>query len=168
MFASRSARYWLLPSVLAVSAWSQTTDAKKDAAPVSYLQLTAPRHVLADPQPWEGNEFPHTLSVLELKRDGFRYWGWYGLNEGRGIGLARSNDLVNWTKYEKNPLWTNAMAVGAEECGSQASGDFVFRDNAGLRHAPQLRRPGNFRGWNSPDAGKDAGAAGSRSAQSKP
>ena len=40
--------------------------------------------------------------------DGFRYWGWYGLNEGRGIGLARSNDLVNWTKYEQNPLWTNA------------------------------------------------------------
>ena len=108
MFASRYAHYWLLPWVLAVSAWSQTTDAKKDAAPVSYLQLTAPRHVLADAQPWEGNEFPHTLSVLELKRDGFRYWGWYGLNEGRGIGLARSNDLVNWTKYEKNPLWTNA------------------------------------------------------------
>src|SRR5437867_1845638 len=48
------------------------------------------------------------LSVLELKRDGFRYWGWYGLNEGKGIGLARSNDLVNWTKYAHNPLLTNA------------------------------------------------------------
>jgi len=46
--------------------------------------------------------------VLELKREGFRYWGWYGLNEGRGIGLARSNDLIHWTKYEKNPLWSNA------------------------------------------------------------
>jgi hypothetical protein len=63
---------------------------------------------LPDAQPWEGDEFPHTLSVLELKRDGFRYWGWYGLNEGRGIGLARSNDLVHWTKYDENPLWTNA------------------------------------------------------------
>jgi hypothetical protein len=73
-----------------------------------YLELSRPRHVLADAQAWEGNQFPHTLSVLELKRDGFRYWGWYGLNEGKGIGLARSNDLVNWAKYEKNPLCTNA------------------------------------------------------------
>jgi hypothetical protein len=48
------------------------------------------------------------MSVLELNRDGFRYWGWYGLNEGKGIGLARSNDLVHWTKHEKNPLWLNA------------------------------------------------------------
>ncbi|HZW80474.1 MAG TPA: hypothetical protein VFF50_08385, partial [Candidatus Deferrimicrobiaceae bacterium] len=48
------------------------------------------------------------FSVLELNRDGYRYWGWYGLNEGAGAGLARSNDLVNWTKYEKNPLWTDA------------------------------------------------------------
>jgi hypothetical protein len=75
---------------------------------VGYLKLTTPRHVLPDAQTWEGNEFPHTMSVLEMKRGGFRYWGWYGLNEGRGIGLARSNDLVNWTKYEQNPLWTNA------------------------------------------------------------
>jgi hypothetical protein len=75
---------------------------------VSYLKLTTPRHVLPDAQKWEGAEFPHTMSVLDLKRDGFRYWGWYGLNEGGGIGLARSNDLVTWDKYEQNPLWTNA------------------------------------------------------------
>ncbi len=75
---------------------------------VPYLKLTTPRRVLPDAQKWEKNEFPHTMSVLELNRDGFRYWGWYGLNEGRGIGLARSNDLVTWTKYEQNPLWTNA------------------------------------------------------------
>jgi hypothetical protein len=81
---------------------------KEDATPVAYLQLTEPQHVLADAQPWEDNEFPHTMSVLELNRDGFRYWGWYGLNEGKGIGLARSNDLVHWTKYDKNPLWLNA------------------------------------------------------------
>ena len=77
------------------------------AKPVPYLKLTTPRHVLPDAQKWEKNEFPHTMSVLELKRDGFRYWGWYGLNEGEGIGLARSNDLVKWTKYDKNPLWSN-------------------------------------------------------------
>jgi len=73
-----------------------------------YLNLSKPQQILPDAQTWEGKEFPHTLSVLELNRDGFRYWGWYGLNEGKGIGLARSNDLVHWTKYEKNPLWTNA------------------------------------------------------------
>jgi hypothetical protein len=73
-----------------------------------YLKLSKPRQVLSDAQPWEGNEFPHTLSVLELNRSGFRYWGWYGLNEGKGIGLARSNDLVHWRKYERNPLWSNA------------------------------------------------------------
>jgi hypothetical protein len=60
------------------------------------------------PQDWEGDQQPHTLSVLEMNRGGFRYWAWYGLNNGRGVGLARSNDLVHWTKYEKNPLWLNA------------------------------------------------------------
>ena len=88
-----------------VCAWPQSS---RNAESVPYLKLSEPRHVLAAAQSWEGNEYPHTMSVLEMKRDGFRYWGWYGLNEGRGIGLARSNDLVNWTKYEKNPLWTNA------------------------------------------------------------
>lgn len=75
---------------------------------IGYLRLTAPHRVLPDPQPWEGDQFPHTMSVLKLNRGKYRYWGWYGLNNGRGIGLARSNDLVNWTKYEENPLWTNA------------------------------------------------------------
>lgn len=87
--------------------WSQSSSSAEESG-IGYLQLTPPRHVLPDAQPWEGKEFPHTLSVLELNRDGYRYWGWYGLNEGAGIGLARSNDLVNWTKYEKNPLWTDA------------------------------------------------------------
>ena len=84
------------------------TDQKPSAGQVPYLQLTTPRHVLPEAQKWEGKEYPHTMSVLELERGGFRYWGWYGLNEGAGIGLARSNDLVNWTKYAQNPLWTNA------------------------------------------------------------
>lgn len=86
----------------------QTSPEPKASLAVPYLKLITPRPVLAEAQPWEGNEFPHTMSVLEIKRGGFRYWGWYGLNEGRGIGLARSNDLLNWTKYERNPLWTNA------------------------------------------------------------
>jgi hypothetical protein len=81
---------------------------QKDSAAPQYLNLSKPQLALPEAQSWEGKEFPHTMSVLELNRDGFRYWGWYGLNEGKGIGLARSNDLVHWTKYEKNPLWTNA------------------------------------------------------------
>jgi len=95
---------WAALSLLLVSAGAGQT--KPTAVP--YLKLSQPRRILLDAQQWEGDEFPHTMSVLELKRDGFRYWGWYGLNNGRGIGLARSNDLVNWTKYEANPLWLNA------------------------------------------------------------
>jgi len=93
---------------LTVCAWCQKESEKKEAKAIPYLRLSTPRHVLSTAQSWEGNEFPHTMSVLEMKRGGYRYWGWYGLNEGRGIGLARSNDLVNWTKYDKNPLWVNA------------------------------------------------------------
>jgi hypothetical protein len=88
----------------AAPAWAQ----QKDASALPYFELSKPQQVLPDAQPWEGMEFPHTMSVLELNRDGFRYWGWYGLNEGKGIGLARSNDLVHWAKYERNPLWSNA------------------------------------------------------------
>src|ERR1700690_953735 len=93
---------------------------------IPYLKLTTPRHVLPDAQPWEGNEFPHTLSVLKLDRGGFRYWGWYGLNEGRGIGLARSNDLVQWAKYEKNPLWTNARWPSALEKADPKHPDVLY------------------------------------------
>ena len=93
---------------LTVCAWCQKESEKKEAKAIPYLRLSTPRHVLSTAQSWEGNEFPHTMSVLEMKRGGYRYWGWYGLNEGRGIGLARSNDLVKWTKYDKNPLWVNA------------------------------------------------------------
>jgi len=103
--------YFLFINAIALAAFAGAqTDAKPEAGAgqTSYLKLTAPRHVLPEAQKWEGNEFPHTMSVLQLKRGGFRYWGWYGLNEGLGIGLARSNDLLNWTKYEQNPLWMNA------------------------------------------------------------
>ncbi|HZR31490.1 MAG TPA: hypothetical protein VFA76_06520 [Terriglobales bacterium] len=95
-------------AVLAFTLPSLAQDRKPSNSQPTYLNLTTPRQVLPESQQWEGDQFPHTLSVLELKRGGFRYWGWYGLNEGRGIGLARSNDLVNWTKYAQNPLLTNA------------------------------------------------------------
>lgn len=61
--------------------------------------------------------------MLELKRDGFRYWGWYGLNHGRGIGLARSNDLLHWSKFEGNPLWPNARWPSALKGADPAHAD---------------------------------------------
>lgn len=99
---------FLTSAILTIPALGQSQAPPKDSNAIPYLKLTTPRHVLVEAQKWEGDEFPHTMSVLEMNRGGFRYWGWYGLNEGRGIGLARSNDLVNWTKYAENPLWTNA------------------------------------------------------------
>jgi hypothetical protein len=83
--------------------------------PDLYLKISKPVRILPDAQNWEGDQQPHTLSVVELNRGGYRYWGYYGLDQGRGIGLAKSNDLEHWTKYEKNPLmrnarWTSAIA----------------------------------------------------------
>ena len=124
---------------LTVCAWCQKESEKKEAKAIPYLRLSTPRHVLSTAQSWEGNEFPHTMSVLEMKRGGYRYWGWYGLNEGRGIGLARSNDLVNWTKYDKNP----------GQGQSRGQRPFVLRHHARLRHTEQPHRPGIFARWNS-------------------
>ena len=92
--------FWVALLVLIVigCAIGQAKTETGQTTSIPYLKLTEPRHVMSEAQAWEGDQYPHTLSALELKRDGFRYWGWYGLNEGRGIGLARSNDLVNWTK----------------------------------------------------------------------
>jgi hypothetical protein len=95
-------------ALLAPAALAQT-----GVAGTSYLKLSEPQKVLNDPQSWEGDEQNHTLSVVEMNRDGFKYWGYYGLNQGRGVGLARSNDLMHWTKYEKNPLWSNARWASA-------------------------------------------------------
>jgi len=101
--------YLFVPLLVALAtlAFAQAAP-EPDSTRVSYLKLSDARRTLPDAQKWEADQFPHTMSVVELKRDGFRYWGWYGLNEGLGIGLARSNDLKNWIKYEENPLWTNA------------------------------------------------------------
>jgi hypothetical protein len=87
---------------------SSSSALAQDPGAPGYFKLEQPREILSRHQRWEGDQFPHTLSILEINRDGFRYWGWYGLNDGGGIGLARSNDLVHWVKYQKNPLITNA------------------------------------------------------------
>ncbi len=78
------------------------------AAPVRYLPLSGPKLLVLPEQAWEGDQQPHTMSVLEMNRDGYRYWAWYGLNNGRGMGLMRGNDLIHWSKFDRNPLWLNA------------------------------------------------------------
>jgi hypothetical protein len=102
------------------------TVAPAAAAQQAYLQLSAPRKILEVPQAWEGDQQPHTLSVVELDRDGYRYWGWYGLNNGRGVGLARSNALVHWTKYGKNPLWLKARWASVLKGADPAHPDVLY------------------------------------------
>jgi hypothetical protein len=52
----------------------------------------------------------HTFSAVKADKDGYKYWGYYGLDhyesdpKFRKGGLVRSNDLVNWEKYEGNPI----------------------------------------------------------------
>jgi hypothetical protein len=75
---------------------------------VRYLSLSEPLKLDLPAQAWEGDQQPHTFSVIEMNSGGYRYWAWYGLNHGRGIGLARSDDLLHWSKYEGNPLWLDA------------------------------------------------------------
>lgn len=103
------------------------------AAPVAagavqqgYLHLSKPQRILEHAQPWEGDQQPHTLSVVELDRGGYKYWGWYGLNNGRGTGLARSNDLLHWTKYAKNPLWLNARWTSVLKGADPAHPDVLY------------------------------------------
>jgi hypothetical protein len=52
----------------------------------------------------------HTFSIVEANMDGYKYWAYYGLDyyekdeHLRKGGLARSNDLQYWDKYEYNPI----------------------------------------------------------------
>jgi hypothetical protein len=73
-----------------------------------YWTLGAEKVELEQDQGWEALA-PHTLSVLQLNMGGHTYWGYYGLQDScGGVGLAWSEDLVNWTKDTGNPLFTNA------------------------------------------------------------
>ncbi|HEY1891962.1 MAG TPA: hypothetical protein VGG63_16265 [Steroidobacteraceae bacterium] len=103
----------LMSGIIALGLMASCGAGSAQADAVRYFNLPAPQPILPDAQSWEGDQQPHTLSVLKLNRGGFKYWGWYGLNNGRGTGLARSNDLVHWTKYENNPLWLNARWTSA-------------------------------------------------------
>lgn len=58
---------------------------------------------------WDADSV-HTFSIVEANKDGYKYWAYYALDHYekdehvRKGGLARSNDLVNWDKYEYNPI----------------------------------------------------------------
>jgi hypothetical protein len=81
-----------------------------------YFPFSAPATVLTQTLPWETKP-PHTLSVIAHDRDGYRYWGYFGLTDCGGIGIARSNDLLNWDKMPEPLLnkdgerWPAALKV---------------------------------------------------------
>ena len=114
-----------------IGVWSVLV-ARAAAAPVTYLPLPEPKLLALTDQTWEGDQQPHTMSVLDVNREGYRYWAWYGLNNGRGMGLMRSNDLLHWTKFEGNPLWLNArwpsVLAGADASHPQTLYFAITRD----------------------------------------
>lgn len=71
-------------------------DFQTPGATRGYFQLGPPQQIMAQAG-WE-TEAPHTLSVVEANRGGYRYWGYYGLQGCGGIGIVRSNDLATWTR----------------------------------------------------------------------
>ena len=79
-------------------------------------------------QAWEAGDVPHFFSAMPVNGaiDGktYTYWAYYGThnNPGVGIGLAGSNDMVNWTKYSGNPVITgDSRAPSVVKVGSTYS-----------------------------------------------
>lgn len=76
----------------------------------NYPALTESRLVFqGDKGAWDDNKV-HTMTVVEANKDGFKYWAYYGLSHYGGdpnvrkAGLARSNDLEHWVKFDGNPI----------------------------------------------------------------
>lgn len=66
------------------------------------------------------SERTHTLSIVEMNKGGYKYWGYYhgydGKNIRNDVGLAYSNDLVNWVKESEKPIvpnmrWASSVVV---------------------------------------------------------
>jgi hypothetical protein len=100
--------------------------------PGYYLESAPSTVNMGSAQTWEGTDWPHFLTVLTMNAaiDGttYKYWAWYGLhsNSTSGIGLAGSNDLVNWTKYSGNPVIPTSTGARAPS---------VINDSGTLRMA---------------------------------
>ena len=98
-----------------------------------YFALGEPATIAVRDQAWE-TQAPHTLSVVALNRDGYRYWGYYGLADCGGIGLLRSNDLKRWDKAPQAVLrgdgerWPSVLEAGGRVT-------MVYdRDHCGISH----------------------------------
>jgi hypothetical protein len=80
---------------------------------------------------WDGTRGgPHTLDVVELDKDGYRYWGYYGTADHDAVGLAFSNDLENWTRYSTTaPL---IVGFGWPTVGIQNGVIYMFYIKGGL------------------------------------
>ncbi len=92
--------------MLAVSICSLTALAQKNVYPA----IVDDQFVLqGDKCSWDADAV-HTFSIVEANKDGYKYWGYYGLDHYendvhlRKAGLVRSNNLQDWVKYEGNPI----------------------------------------------------------------
>ncbi len=81
-------------------------DFESGSGTAGYFSLGAPEAVLPQSAGWETGP-PYTLSVVQANSGGFTYWGYYGATGCGGIGLARGNDLSNWTKFGSAPVVAN-------------------------------------------------------------
>lgn len=104
-----------------------------DRGGAGYFALGEPMTIAVRDQAWE-TQAPHTLSVAALNRDGYRYWGYYGLADCGGIGLLRSNDLMHWDKAPQAILrgdgerWPSVVEAGGRVT-------MVYdRDHCGISH----------------------------------
>jgi len=104
-----------------------------DHAGVGYFELGEPRTIAEQDLPWE-TQAPHTLSVVELNRDGYRYWGYYGLADCGGIGLMRSNDLATWEKWPKPLLSGDGERWPSAHFDGHVLYAVYDRDHCGISH----------------------------------
>lgn len=74
------------------------------AEPGSFFPLSDASIVLEKSDSGFDSSSVHTLSVVENESGKYKYCGYYGCQMDEGIGLAWSNDLYNWVKYDGNPL----------------------------------------------------------------
>jgi hypothetical protein len=116
----------IIPNIIAILSLIFFFSINQYAQEVKYPKLSEGKVVLeGDSGKWDYNH-AHTFSVVEANKDGYKYWGYYGLSFYGGdpalrkAGLARSNDLVHWDKYDGNPIiqencrWPNVVLVNSK------------------------------------------------------
>lgn len=121
--------YYGNPAAPSASNGSETFLFFDDFTTLGYFSLGPAQTVLRRKRGTFEQTAPHTLSVVENEKSGYSYWGYYGpsywktaegsASEHGWVGLVRSNDLVHWERYERNPLlagtrerWPSVLLVG--------------------------------------------------------